>query len=100
MTRRLATLFLQWTCITACVNQVCKAGQTLNEVQSISTAGNITAALYSSQYNLLLLRDSITDVRVLNATTGAQVSLRAPSATGSFTDFTLSPSGRYLYAAD
>ena len=88
-------------CLTVCLlSQVCEAGVTLNEVQSFTTTGNISSAIYSSQYNLLFLRDSTTDIRVLNATSGAQMSLRNPSATGAFTDFTLSPSGRYLYVAD
>ena len=86
--------------LTAAVHQVCKATATLNEVQNFTTTGNVASAIYSSQYNLLLLRDSGTDIRVLNASTGTQLSIRTPSATGSFTDFALSPSGRYLYAAD
>ena len=47
-----------------------------------------------------LVRDSGTDIRVINAATGAQLSVQMPSATGTFTDFMLSPSGRYLFAAD
>src|SRR3954447_6440837 len=100
MTRKPLILLVQWTCLVACLHGVCEATATLNEVQNITTTGNVSAALYSSQYNLLFLRDSTTDVRVLNAATGAQVSLRAPSATGAFTDFAFSPSGRYLYVAD
>jgi hypothetical protein len=96
MALRFTAVFL----LLVCINQVCKAVQTLNEVQSFSTAANIADVLYSSQYNLLLLRDSTSDVRVLNATTGAQLSLRNSSATGTFTDFALSPSGRYLYVAE
>jgi autotransporter-associated beta strand protein len=89
-----------WICMTVCFERVCKAVPTLsNEVQSLSVSGNVADVLYSNQYNLLFLRDS-SGVRVLNASTGAQVSTRAPSATSSFTDFTLAPSGQYLFVAE
>src|SRR3954447_25092292 len=100
MTRKPLILLVQWTCLVACLHGVCEAGPTLNEIQNLNTTGNVIAALYSSQYNLLFLRDSTADIRVLNATTGAQLGLRTPSATGAFTDFAMSPSGRYLYVAD
>src|SRR4051812_29437725 len=99
MARQIA-LLLSLSCLTACVQRVCSAAATLNEIQSVSASGNISQALYSSQYNLIFVRDSTSDVRVLNGTTGAQLSLRTPSATGAFTDFALSPGGRYLYVAD
>jgi autotransporter-associated beta strand protein len=100
MLRQFLAAFSSWACLTTILCQVCDASPTLNEIQSLNTSGNVTAALYSSQYNLLFLRDSTADVRVLNATTGAQLSLRTPSATGAFTDFAISPSGQYLYVAD
>jgi autotransporter-associated beta strand protein len=100
MNRRSAVKLLSTVCLSSFIQQASEAGPTLSEVQSFTTSGNVSAAIYSSQYNLLLLRDSTTDIRVLNAATGAQLSLRAPSATGAFTDFGLSPSGRYLYVAD
>ena len=100
MIRRFTALLISWTYLAACIPQACEAGPVVNEVGNFTESGNIGSALYSSQYNLLFLRDSTTDVRVLNGTTGAQLSLRAPSATGSFTDFAFSPSGRYLFVAD
>ncbi|QDT71698.1 beta strand repeat-containing protein [Lacipirellula limnantheis] len=79
---------------------VCYALPTLNEVQNVTTSGNVSSALYSNQYDMLFLRDSASGVRVLNASTGAQLSMRTPTPTGSFTDFAFSPSGQYLYVAD
>src|SRR5215472_14194706 len=100
MTRRHIAVFMCWAYLTACTQRLSEAAPAINEIGNFTTSGNVSAALYSSQYNLLFLRDSTTDVRVLNGTTGAQLSLRTPSATGSFTDFAFSPSGRYLYVAD
>lgn len=98
--RRPTALLLSWVWMTAYMQPVCKAVPILsNEVHNFSLSGNYGSMLYSSQYNRLFLRDA-SGVLVVNASTGAQMSLRSPSSTGTFTDFALSPSGQYLYAAD
>lgn len=74
---------------------------TLTETQSFTVSGGVTQAVYSDQYNLMFLRDGGADLRVVDLNTDTQISLHAPgSATSSFSDLKLSPSGRYLYAAD
>lgn len=81
--------------------QAVNADPTLTEVQSFSVSGGISQAVYSDQYNLLFLRDSGNDIRIFDTITQTQISIEnRRSATSSFTDLHLSPSGRYLYAAD
>ena len=63
--RPFTALFLAASCVTVCLQQVCKAVPTLNEVQSLTTTGNVSGAVYSSQYDLLFLRDTTSAVRVL-----------------------------------
>ena len=66
---------------------------------SIATGSNTISQLaFSNQYDLMFVRDGTHDIRVFNAATKSQISIQDPNY--AFTDFSLSPSGRYLYAAD
>ena len=53
---------------------------------------------FSNQYDLIFVRDGTQDIRVFNVATKSEISIE--DARYAFTDFALSPSGRYLYAAD
>ncbi len=53
---------------------------------------------YSAAYNLVFVRQGSSTIHVLDGRTGAE--LGTHSAINSFTDFSVSPDGRYLYVAD
>ncbi len=53
---------------------------------------------YSKQYGLLFLRNSGSEIQVVDATTHNQIDLHV--ANQQFTDMDLDPTGQYLYAAD
>jgi hypothetical protein len=74
------------------------AVQPLQEVQTFAAPGGADQMAYSAQYGLLFLRNSGSAVRVIDTATQAQIDLRM--STDKFTDLSLSPSGRYLFAAD
>ena len=70
----------------------------LQAVTSFSVASGIEQVEYSKQYDVLCVRVGNSKVRILDGATGAEISSR--DATESFTDFDLSPDGRWLFVAD
>ena len=79
-----------------------QAGPTLvaqSDSFSVSSGSNtISQMAFSNQYDLIFVRDGTQDIRVFNVATKSEISIE--DARYAFTDFALSPSGRYLYAAD
>jgi hypothetical protein len=70
----------------------------LTELNSITAHAQPTQLEYSSPYNLLFVREGNSRIHVLDAQTKTEISV--DSARETFTDFDVSPSGRYLYVAD
>jgi hypothetical protein len=67
------------------------------ELGSIGSPGSATQLLYSNSYQMLVLRNGGSAVRVLNLSDGTTQTFFSSSL---FTDMSLSPSGRYVYVAD
>ena len=60
--------------------------------------GNAVKMVYSAKYDLLFMMNSGSAIKALDLKTGQTISTRL--ADKSFTDMDLSPSGKYLFAAD
>ncbi|CAN5175679.1 hypothetical protein BH11PSE11_BH11PSE11_36400 [soil metagenome] len=67
------------------------------EIGAITAPTNATQLLYATAYNSLLLKNSASTIAKLDLATGL-VTNRA--STSQFTDMSLSPGGRYVFAAD
>ncbi|HVN39509.1 MAG TPA: Ig-like domain-containing protein [Myxococcota bacterium] len=67
------------------------------EFGSIGSPGSATQLIYSSPYQVLVLRSGGSAVRMLSLPNGTTQTFYSTSL---FTDMSLSPSGRYVYVAD
>ena len=70
----------------------------LVEKQSISLGYNVSQIEYSAAYNLAFVRTGTSSIHVIDGRTGTDLGVQ--NATSQFTDFSVSPDGRYLYVAD
>lgn len=70
----------------------------LTLLESFEAPGNAVQMEYSAQYDTLFLRNSGSAIHVIDVPSQTRIDLRL--ATETFTDFDLTPDGRYLYAAD
>ncbi len=70
----------------------------LVEKQSISLGYNVSQIEYSAAYDLAFVRVGTSSIHVIDGHTGADLGVQ--NATNQFTDFSVSPDGRYLYVAD
>lgn len=70
----------------------------LYDIGTIAAPTNAKQMIYSSTYNTLVIKNSASAIIAVNATTGAVESTRL--ANTQFTQMSMTPSGRYIYAAD
>ncbi|WP_446808215.1 hypothetical protein ACH50O_12980 [Methylomonas sp. 2BW1-5-20] len=68
-----------------------------SETGSISSTGGVNEIIYSPGYNFLIARNSGSAIKAFDLASGARKTWFAQS---SVTDLDLSPSGRFVYAAD
>lgn len=71
--------------------------RTVNQIGSLTPPTNVRQMFYSQTYGRLILKNLGSAVAVLNTSNG-QAATRSPDT--SFVDMALSPSGRYVFAAD
>lgn len=74
------------------------AAVTLYDIGSITAPTNATQLIYSSAYNSLIIKNSASAIKVINIATDTVSSTRL--ANSQFTSMSITPSGRYVYAAD
>ena len=70
----------------------------LNEIAAIQANYDVSQVEYAQHSGLLFVRDGTVRTRIIDVAAGVEIAQRV--ATEEFTDFDLSPDGRYLFVAD
>lgn len=81
-----------------CAHAAALPGDLISTEATFAAPGAASQLVASDRYNLLFLRNSGSAIRIVDTTTMQEIDVHLSNQ--SFRDIDLSPSGRYLYAAD